>query len=38
MSYDDNVVRQAIDYIKVVNKNSIHITFKNRKEVIEINL
>lgn len=31
MSYDDNVVRQVIDCIKVVDKNSIQITFKNGK-------
>lgn len=34
MSYDDNVVRQVIDYIKIVDKNSIHIKFKNGKTVI----
>lgn len=34
MSYDDNVVRQVIDCIKVVDKNSVKITFKNGKVVI----
>lgn len=34
MSYDDNVVRQVIYCIKVVDKNNIQITFKNGKQVM----
>ena len=35
MGYDDYVVRQTVDYIKIVDKNSIQVTFKNGKTVIK---
>lgn len=35
MSYDDNVVRRAIDSIKVIDKNTIQIILKSGKAVIE---